>query len=144
MAYALLNDITTFVPKWRVAGDTQPSASEVEDYLDRLSARIDGIAAAQGYAISITGTQSLDVVKSICLVGTAWYIGRTLFPNGGVEAVDDYRREFEQMMLELTTGTLVLPDASRDSESPTSVITSTTDPAVASAMVPFFTRGMVF
>lgn len=144
MAYATLAQVQAFVPKWRIAGDTQPAAAEVEAYIDRLSARIDGIAASQGYTITVSGALSLDIVKSICLVGTAWYVGRTLFPNNEPGAVDDYRREFEQMILELTTGALVLPDAPRDSQGATSVITSTTDPAVASAMVPFFTRGMVF
>lgn len=144
MSYADLEAIQGFVPKWRIAGDTNPTTVEVEAFVARLSARIDGIVAGRGYAIPITGVQSLNIVESICLVGSAWYVGRTLFPNGNVEAVDDYRREFEQMMLELTAGTIVLIDAGTSGGGVSTLTTATTDPCVASAMVPFFTRQMQF
>lgn len=144
MSYADLEAIQGFVPKWEIRGDTNPSTVEVEAFVERLSARIDGIAAGRGYAIPLTGTQTLNIVESICLVGSAWYVGRTIFPNGNVEAVDDYRREFEQMILELTNGVTVLVDAGTSGGGVSTLTTATTDPCVASAMVPFFTRQMVF
>lgn len=143
-SYATIDQVQSFIPKWKVAGDTNPSTTEVVAFCERLSARIDGIVAAQGYSTPVSGVTSLNIVESICLVGTAWYVGRTLFPNGNVEAVSDYQREFEQMMVELTSGALILVDAARDSSGTSSVLTATTDVLVASAMVPFFTRQMVF
>lgn len=143
MAYATLQDVISYLPKWRIAADTQPTSSEVVKYLDRLSARLNGICAGQGYTIPITATSDSDILKSICLVGAGWYVGRTLFPNGGVAAVEDYRAEFEQMLIDLTTGVMTLPDSG--SSTTIELETVLTGNATAgSSMVPFFTRSMQF
>lgn len=131
------------MPKWRLGPDTQPSSIEVGKYLDRLSARLNGICAGQGYVIPITAANDTDVLKSICLAGAGWYVGRTLFPNGGVAAVDDYKSEFEQMLIDLSTGVMTLPD----SGSSTAIVVETVmtgNATAGSQMLPFFTRGMQF
>lgn len=142
-AYASLDEVIDYLPKWRIGADTQPSSIEVGKYLERLSARLNGICAGQGYTIPITATTDTDVLKSICLAGAGWYVGRTLFPNGGVAAVEDYRAEFEQMLLDLSTGVMTLPDSG--SSTTIELETVLTGNATAgSAMVPFFTRSMQF
>jgi len=143
MAYATLQDVISYLPKWRIAGDTQPSATEVTKYLDRLSARLDGICAGQGYVIPITATSDAGVLKSICLAGAGWYVGRTLFPNGGVAAVDDYRAEFEQMLIDLTTGAMTLPGSGSSTTIELETV-MTGNATAGSWMDPFFTRGMQF
>jgi hypothetical protein len=143
MAYATLQDVVSYLPKWRIAADTQPTSSEVVKYLDRLSARLNGICAGQGYVIPITADGDTDILKSICLAGAGWYVGRTLFPNGGVDAVEDYRKEFEQMLIDLTTGVMTLPDSGSSTTIELETV-MTGNATAGSAMVPFFTRAMQF
>jgi hypothetical protein len=142
-SYAVLSDVQAFLPQWRIGADTRPAATEVSGFLTRLSARLDGIAAANGYATPVTGAQSLDLLKSVCLAGAGWYVGRTLFPQGGVPMVDEYAKEYQDMMQQIMDSYLALSDApTLSSGAPLSELDGSL--TIGQASAPFFTRGMQF
>ena len=143
-SYATLDDVQAFIPQWRVDGTTRPSATEVSTFITRISARLDSIAAAQGYLTPVSGADSLDILKSICLAGSAWYVGRTLFPQDSTIWID-YANEYRDMIQALSKGELALNDAPSSSDDfPLTVLDGSIDNATASSMVPFFTRQMQF
>lgn len=143
-SYATLADVQAFIPQWRIDSTTRPSSTEVSSFITRVSARLDSIAAAQGYLVPVTGADSLDLLKSVCLSGSAWYVGRTLFPQDSTVWID-YANEYRDMILALGKGELALNDApSSPGDAPLTVLNGNLDAAAASAMQPFFTRAMQF
>ena len=62
MAYASLPDVNALAAKRVFSATSVPSASQVAEYLDFGAAEIDGLLAADGYALPIATTASIALL----------------------------------------------------------------------------------
>jgi hypothetical protein len=141
MAYCTLAELQRFIPRYPIDADTSPSLTDSQEFIDTVSARIDGVLVAEGYITPITGAKSLLILRSICLAGTGWYVTRVMFPQTQTGIVGELRSEYEMMLSQLMSGVLTLPDAPKDAANEalsSAVLDATGD------IEPFVTRGMQF
>jgi hypothetical protein len=65
MAYIDLDFLKAAAPQLRLSAQSRPSESEVLKIIARVEAEVDGIIKSLGFAIPVTGTNSLEIVRSM-------------------------------------------------------------------------------
>jgi hypothetical protein len=141
MSYCTLSELQRYLPRYPIDADTSPSLTDSQEFIDAVSARIDGVLVAEGYITPVTGASSLLILRSICLAGSGWYVTRVMFPQTQGGIVGELRSEYETMLSQLMTGVLTLPDSPKQA---TNEALSSAVLDASGAMEPFVTRGMQF
>jgi hypothetical protein len=141
MSYCTLSELQRYLPRYTIDSTTSPSNTDCQEFIDQVSARIDGALVAEGYSTPIVGAQSLLILKSIALAGSGWYTARIMFPQSSTGLVAELSAEYQSLMAQLISGVLTLPDAAKEItnqvQSGTLILSDTT-------MNPFVTRGQQF
>lgn len=151
MGYVGATEMNPFLPAGvTLSGSSVPIAlGDVASYIIEISAELDGVAAAKGYAVPIptTATTAYAQIQLAAKNGVAGWVMQTLFPNLGGPAdktslAGEYRQAYKDFRDALRTGDLSLVGAPADSGSqgrvlPRSFSTSnqTADNSGASSMV---------
>lgn len=111
MAYASIDDLRDFLPRYKIDDTTQPNAVQATGYLSLVSTTMDSVLAARGYDVPIIGVESLILLKNINLLGAAYWTTRIMFPSATNGMVTELRDEYGMLMKMLVDGQIQLPDA---------------------------------
>lgn len=127
MAYIGATELNPFLPAGiTISGSSLPIAlSDVASYIAEISAELDGVAAAKGYAVPISPTGATTAFAQMQLAaknGVGAWVMQTLFPNTGGPAdktslAGEYRQAYKDFRDSLRSGDLALVGAGSDSGS---------------------------
>lgn len=121
--YLSASELTSRLPAAVSIGtNTSPiSLAEVASWIQAVGARVNGAAAAAGYALPISPSygDAYAQIQEIVADGVTCRILRVLAPHvtsstRQVSVAKDYCDAYEQAMKELRDGDLILPDAPQD------------------------------
>lgn len=115
-SYCTIEDVeeqmgVTFTPT------TRPTLADIENYIVNTSSRLNGVAQASGYAVPVTGTLALELMKDACINGVAcraWhggYVSDTAPPR-----VDYWCQEYKDFLAALRKNEIELPGLTPESD----------------------------
>ena len=111
MSYATISDLQDFLPKYDINALSKPTAAQCTAYLSRTSAIMDGILSGQGYAIPVTGAESVEILKHLNLVYAGYWTARIMFPSNTNGLVVELKEELDMLLQLLRNEEMQLPDA---------------------------------
>ena len=106
----------------------RPDRDDVEEIIDDIAAELDGIAQAAGYAVPVTGTQAVALMKrynTICACPSVWHSG--FVSDAAPARVEYWDKQCEAFKMRLKKGEQNLPGLTPESD---------IDPAFAIARMP--------
>jgi hypothetical protein len=65
MPYIDLEDVRSAAPQLRLSAQSRPSETEVRQIIGRVESELEGVLQSLGFTIPITGTNSIQIVKSM-------------------------------------------------------------------------------
>lgn len=110
MAYCTVSDLEAMMGQ-TFGASTKPTATEVQAAIDETAAELDGVAAAAGYAVPVTGTSSLLTMKRLNQYGAAvnaWHTG--VIADDEPARVVYWREAYANFITRLRKGEQTLPD----------------------------------
>ncbi|MFA7386080.1 MAG: hypothetical protein WCZ87_00310 [Thiohalobacteraceae bacterium] len=127
MAYATVADVQALLRSASGAGvtigpDSVPTQDDVENWLDQVSAEIDGVLHAQGYeTVPATGARDVQVLKRYTAEKSAaitWHAHYGAVPSDHIPArVKRWEEDYRDFLARLRRGEQHLNDQSPEGES---------------------------
>jgi hypothetical protein len=123
MAYCLVADIQNLMGV-TFTSTSRPKTAEVETAITSISADIDGVLKAAGYApIPVTDADALSLLRQYVTMGVAaraWHTG--YLSDSEPPRVTYWRQQYETFLSRIRNGTQVLPGSGADpAVAPTSI-----------------------
>jgi hypothetical protein len=155
MAYAALSDVQGLIAKFTIDGSSKPTSTQVTTLIGQISADIDAVISAAGYAVPVASPAwFVTALLYLNALGAAALTLRSMFPDSraagdaGLSEYALYQRWYEAGLKRLGAPGGIPPDVATNSASvnPSTYFTRNpdTEEDLGDIAEPFFTRAKVF